>query len=152
MNSILYWNHWILSLCGCVVWTAGSLNSCDSFLNIFQNKGLRREAICPSASSVEATTISIRRSALTVPFIRQNICTFKLWKICYPCLVVLRNPAFIDLYVWHCKFQAWPDRSECLRARYPVDAGTQLWSGPGGHSEQSDVIDSTGLRTGAAWR
>lgn len=41
---------------------SGSLGTCDSFLNVFQNKGLRREVICPYASSVEATSVSIRRS------------------------------------------------------------------------------------------
>ncbi|ESO03015.1 hypothetical protein HELRODRAFT_187099 [Helobdella robusta] len=42
-----------------------SLTSCDSFLNLFQNKGLKPEAICPCACSTEATTISIRRPGKT---------------------------------------------------------------------------------------
>ena len=39
----------------------GSLTSCDAFLNLFQSKGLKPEAICPCASSSEALTVSIRR-------------------------------------------------------------------------------------------
>uniref|UniRef100_K1REL9 Disco-interacting protein 2-like protein C n=1 Tax=Magallana gigas TaxID=29159 RepID=K1REL9_MAGGI len=38
-----------------------SLTSCDAFLNLFQSKGLKPEAICPCASSSEALTVSIRR-------------------------------------------------------------------------------------------
>lgn len=38
-----------------------SLSSCDQFLSVFQSKGLRPEAICPSASSPESLTISLRR-------------------------------------------------------------------------------------------
>ena len=44
----------------------GSLTSCDSFLNVFQGKGLKPEAVCPCASSTEALTVSIRRSDITV--------------------------------------------------------------------------------------
>ncbi|XP_013409759.1 disco-interacting protein 2 homolog C isoform X2 [Lingula anatina] len=42
-----------------------SLTSCDSFLNVFQNKGLRPEAICPCASSSETLTVSVRRPGRT---------------------------------------------------------------------------------------
>ncbi|XP_073975306.1 disco-interacting protein 2 isoform X5 [Rhodnius prolixus] len=38
-----------------------SLSSCDQFLAVFQSKGLRNDAICPSASSTECLTVSIRR-------------------------------------------------------------------------------------------
>ncbi len=38
-----------------------SLSSCDTFLDVFQSKGLRPEAICPAAGSSETLTISIRR-------------------------------------------------------------------------------------------
>ncbi|CAL8101663.1 unnamed protein product [Orchesella dallaii] len=38
-----------------------SLSSCDQFLSVFQNKGLRPDAICPCASSSEALTVSLRR-------------------------------------------------------------------------------------------
>ncbi|ELT90261.1 hypothetical protein CAPTEDRAFT_205040 [Capitella teleta] len=38
-----------------------SLTSCDSFLNVFQDKGLKAEVICPCASCPEALTVSIRR-------------------------------------------------------------------------------------------
>ncbi|XP_066900784.1 disco-interacting protein 2 isoform X1 [Halyomorpha halys] len=38
-----------------------SLSSCDQFLAVFQSKGLRTDAICPSASSSECLTVSIRR-------------------------------------------------------------------------------------------
>uniref|UniRef100_A0A8C5I6U5 DMAP1-binding domain-containing protein n=1 Tax=Gouania willdenowi TaxID=441366 RepID=A0A8C5I6U5_GOUWI len=38
-----------------------SISSCDSFLNVFQTKGLRPEVICPCASSPEALTVAIRR-------------------------------------------------------------------------------------------
>lgn len=41
--------------------STGSLTSCDAFLNLFQSKGLKPEAICPCASSSEALTVSIRR-------------------------------------------------------------------------------------------
>lgn len=40
---------------------AGSISSCDAFLNVFQSKGLRQEVICPCASSPEALTVAIRR-------------------------------------------------------------------------------------------
>ncbi|XP_064646090.1 disco-interacting protein 2 homolog C-like [Lineus longissimus] len=42
-----------------------SLTSCDSFLSVFQNKGLRPEAICPCASSAEGLTVSVRRPGKT---------------------------------------------------------------------------------------
>lgn len=38
-----------------------SLSSCDTFLDVFQSKGLRAESICPSSGSSETLTISIRR-------------------------------------------------------------------------------------------
>ncbi|CAG7718035.1 unnamed protein product [Allacma fusca] len=38
-----------------------SLSSCDQFLSVFQNKGLRPDAICPCASSSEVLTVSLRR-------------------------------------------------------------------------------------------
>ncbi|XP_046808733.1 disco-interacting protein 2 isoform X2 [Lucilia cuprina] len=38
-----------------------SLSSCDQFLNVFQSKGLRADAICPCASSSEVFTVSLRR-------------------------------------------------------------------------------------------
>ncbi|XP_030386379.1 disco-interacting protein 2 isoform X2 [Scaptodrosophila lebanonensis] len=38
-----------------------SLSSCDQFLNVFQSKGLRSDAICPCASSSEVFTVSLRR-------------------------------------------------------------------------------------------
>ncbi|XP_030629546.1 disco-interacting protein 2 homolog C [Chanos chanos] len=38
-----------------------SISSCDAFLNVFQNMGLRSEVICPCASSPEALTVAIRR-------------------------------------------------------------------------------------------
>ncbi|XP_053386607.1 disco-interacting protein 2 homolog C-like isoform X2 [Mercenaria mercenaria] len=42
-----------------------SLTSCDAFLNAFQSKGLKPEAICPCASSSEALTVSVRRPGRT---------------------------------------------------------------------------------------
>ncbi len=38
-----------------------SLSSCDTFLDVFQTKGLRAETICPTAGSSETLTVSIRR-------------------------------------------------------------------------------------------
>ncbi len=38
-----------------------SLSSCDTFLDVFQARGLRAESICPTAGSSETLTISIRR-------------------------------------------------------------------------------------------
>ncbi|XP_050312382.1 disco-interacting protein 2 [Anthonomus grandis grandis] len=38
-----------------------SLSSCDQFLSVFSGKGLRADAICPSASSSECLTVSVRR-------------------------------------------------------------------------------------------
>lgn len=38
-----------------------SLSSCDQFLSVFQPKGLKPDAICPSASSSEVLTVSVRR-------------------------------------------------------------------------------------------
>ncbi|XP_071471051.1 disco-interacting protein 2 homolog A isoform X5 [Marmota flaviventris] len=38
-----------------------SISSCDAFLNVFQSRGLRPEAICPCAGSPEALTVAIRR-------------------------------------------------------------------------------------------
>ncbi|KAK3604584.1 hypothetical protein CHS0354_005416 [Potamilus streckersoni] len=42
-----------------------SLTSCDAFLNAFQSKGLKPEAICPCANSSEALTVSVRRPGRT---------------------------------------------------------------------------------------
>ncbi|XP_058027130.1 disco-interacting protein 2 homolog B isoform X4 [Ahaetulla prasina] len=38
-----------------------SVSSCDAFLSLFQNYGLKPEAICPCATSPEAMTVAIRR-------------------------------------------------------------------------------------------
>ncbi|KAM5281321.1 disco-interacting protein 2 homolog A isoform 4-T4 [Ctenodactylus gundi] len=38
-----------------------SISSCDAFVNVFQSRGLRPEAICPCACSPEALTVAIRR-------------------------------------------------------------------------------------------
>ena len=38
-----------------------SLSSCDTFLDVFQSKGLKSESICPTSGSSETLTISIRR-------------------------------------------------------------------------------------------
>jgi len=38
-----------------------SLTTCDSFVTVFQSKGLAAEAVCPCASSAEALTVSLRR-------------------------------------------------------------------------------------------
>ncbi|TRY76155.1 hypothetical protein DNTS_003790, partial [Danionella cerebrum] len=38
-----------------------SISSCDAFLNVFQNMGLRSEVICPCAGSPEALTVAVRR-------------------------------------------------------------------------------------------
>ncbi|CAG0916938.1 unnamed protein product [Notodromas monacha] len=38
-----------------------SLSSCDQFLSVFQTKGLRPDVICPTATSPQALTVSIRR-------------------------------------------------------------------------------------------
>ena len=38
-----------------------SLSSCDQFINVFNSRGLRPEALCPCASSPEALTVSLRR-------------------------------------------------------------------------------------------
>lgn len=38
-----------------------SLSSCDTFLDLFQTKGLKAESICPTAGSSETLTVSIRR-------------------------------------------------------------------------------------------
>uniref|UniRef100_H0V1Q4 Disco interacting A n=1 Tax=Cavia porcellus TaxID=10141 RepID=H0V1Q4_CAVPO len=38
-----------------------SISSCDAFLNVFQSRGLRPEAICPCACSPEGLTVAIRR-------------------------------------------------------------------------------------------
>uniref|UniRef100_A0A5S6QD55 AMP-binding domain-containing protein n=1 Tax=Trichuris muris TaxID=70415 RepID=A0A5S6QD55_TRIMR len=40
-----------------------SLTSCDQFLAIFKNRGLKSEALCPCAASSETMTVAIRRSA-----------------------------------------------------------------------------------------
>ena len=39
----------------------GSLSACDSFLNAFEAKGLKPEALCPCASSTETMTVGLRR-------------------------------------------------------------------------------------------
>ncbi|CAF0872512.1 unnamed protein product [Brachionus calyciflorus] len=44
-----------------------SLSSCDTFLDVFQSKGLKPEAICPSAGSSETLTLSLRRPDRTGP-------------------------------------------------------------------------------------
>ncbi|WAR09517.1 DIP2C-like protein, partial [Mya arenaria] len=49
----------------CVLDFKRSLTSCDAFLNAFQPKGLKPEAICPCASSSEALTVSVRRPGRT---------------------------------------------------------------------------------------
>jgi hypothetical protein len=59
----LLWYTTDSMLNGILVLPLGSLTSCDSFLNVFQGKGLKPEAVCPCASSTEALTVSIRRSA-----------------------------------------------------------------------------------------
>jgi len=41
------------------------LSTCDQFLNVFGSKGLKPEALCPTASSTEAMTVSIRRPSRT---------------------------------------------------------------------------------------
>ncbi|XP_078728127.1 disco-interacting protein 2 homolog C-like isoform X9 [Lampetra fluviatilis] len=38
-----------------------SVSSCDAFLNTFQSRGLKPDAICPCASSPEGLTVAIRR-------------------------------------------------------------------------------------------
>ena len=38
-----------------------SLSSCDQFINVFNSRGLKPEAICPCASSPEALTVAVRR-------------------------------------------------------------------------------------------
>ncbi|PAA89092.1 hypothetical protein BOX15_Mlig016788g1 [Macrostomum lignano] len=40
-----------------------SLTSCDSFLSVFQPRGLRPEALCPCAYSCESLTVALRRPA-----------------------------------------------------------------------------------------
>ncbi|XP_071149893.1 disco-interacting protein 2 homolog C-like isoform X1 [Mytilus edulis] len=42
-----------------------SLTSCDAFFNAFQSKGLKSDAICPCATSVEGLTVSVRRPGRT---------------------------------------------------------------------------------------
>ncbi len=44
-----------------------SLSSCDTFLDVFQAKGLRAESICPTAGSSETLTVSLRRPNRTGP-------------------------------------------------------------------------------------
>jgi acyl-CoA synthetase (AMP-forming)/AMP-acid ligase II len=44
-----------------------SLSSCDTFLDVFQSKGLKPDCICPTAGSTETMTISIRRPNRTGP-------------------------------------------------------------------------------------
>ena len=39
----------------------GSLSACDAFLNAFEGKGLKPEALCPCASSTETMTVALRR-------------------------------------------------------------------------------------------
>ncbi|XP_071990846.1 disco-interacting protein 2 homolog B isoform X1 [Engystomops pustulosus] len=41
-----------------------SVSSCDAFLSLFQNYGLKPEAICPCATSPEAMTVAIRRPGI----------------------------------------------------------------------------------------
>ena len=40
---------------------SGSLSACDSFVNTFEQRGLRREVVCPCAHSSAALTVAIRR-------------------------------------------------------------------------------------------
>uniref|UniRef100_A0A8C4PYZ0 DMAP1-binding domain-containing protein n=1 Tax=Eptatretus burgeri TaxID=7764 RepID=A0A8C4PYZ0_EPTBU len=40
-----------------------SVSSCDAFINAFQGRGLKPEAICPCATSPEGLTVAIRRPA-----------------------------------------------------------------------------------------
>jgi len=42
-----------------------SLSSCEQFSNVFLNRGLRQDAVCPCAMSPEALTVSIRRPGHT---------------------------------------------------------------------------------------
>ena len=44
-----------------------SLTSCDQFVQTFQSRGLRADAICPCAASAEALTVSIRRPTSSAP-------------------------------------------------------------------------------------
>jgi acyl-CoA synthetase (AMP-forming)/AMP-acid ligase II len=44
-----------------------SLSSCDTFLDVFQSRGLRAESVCPTAGSSETLTVSIRRPNRTGP-------------------------------------------------------------------------------------
>lgn len=67
----------------------GSISSCDAFLNVFQNMGLRSEVICPCAGSPEALTVALRRykHTLTLSFAQEtHMCSgicfqFKLIKM-----------------------------------------------------------------------
>lgn len=47
--------------CHCCFFSLGSLSACDSFLNAFEAKGLKPEALCPCASSTETMTVALRR-------------------------------------------------------------------------------------------
>ena len=38
-----------------------SLSSCDQFINVFNSRGLKPEAVCPCAASPEALTVAVRR-------------------------------------------------------------------------------------------
>ena len=40
---------------------SGSLAACDSFVNTFEGKGLRKEVVCPCAHSSAGLTVAIRR-------------------------------------------------------------------------------------------
>jgi len=61
---------------GVCVLSLGSLTSCDSFLAAFESKGLRHGAICPCASSPEATTASIRRCVILLQFVVNLVSDF----------------------------------------------------------------------------
>ena len=61
---------------GVCVLSLGSLTSCDSFLAAFESKGLRHGAICPCASSPEATTASIRRCVIPLQFVVNLVSDF----------------------------------------------------------------------------
>ena len=54
------WSAIWIDICSCVC-VVGSVSSCDAFLNVFLNHGLKPEVICPCATSPEAMTVALRR-------------------------------------------------------------------------------------------
>lgn len=58
-SRFIHINFTILNVRSCP--SAGSVSSCDAFLNVFQSHGLKPEVICPCATSPEAMTVAIRR-------------------------------------------------------------------------------------------